>query len=86
MLSVLVIFSLQIKTIKGEASDNKIFGFWGLKKSVLAEARRNMLNQANLEGSARAVINERIEVHRSYMFILETYTIVVTAEVIEFTE
>ncbi|GIM61818.1 hypothetical protein CAPN008_18680 [Capnocytophaga canis] len=57
-----------------------------MKKSVLAEARRNMLNQANLEGSARAVINERIEVHRSYMFILETYTIVVTAEVIEFTE
>ncbi|CEN50944.1 hypothetical protein CCAND93_1280009 [Capnocytophaga canis] len=45
-----------------------------------------MLNQANLEGSARVVINERIEVHRSYMFILETYTIVVTAEVIEFTE
>ena len=86
MLSVLVIFSLQITTIKGEASDNKIFGFLGLKKSVLAEARRNMLNQANLEGSARAVINERIEVHRSYMFILETYTIVVTAEVIEFTE
>ena len=75
-----------VQTIKGQATDTKVFGFGGLKKSVLAEARKNMLEQANLQGTARAVINERVEIHRSYLFIMQTYAITVTAEVVEFTE
>lgn len=75
-----------VKTVRGEASTFTVFGFGGIRSDVLARAREEMLRGAELEGKSRALINERIEIHRSTYLFVGTYTITVSAEVVEFTE
>ena len=76
-----------IKTVQGDASVTYILGIGGLsKKALIAEAKTEMLKEANLEGSAKAIINETVEVKGSSFPFFGKKLVTVSAQVIEFTE
>ena len=76
-----------IKSVSGTASVTYVLGIGGLSKSALiAEARAEMLKQAELQGSARAIINETVEVKGSSFPFVGKKLVTVSAQVIEFTE
>ena len=76
-----------VKTVTGQASVTYILGIGGLSKNALiAEARAIMLKDAELEGSARAIINETTEVKGSSFPFVGKKLVTVSAQVIEFTE
>ena len=74
-----------IASVKGSAATTYIFGIGGLSKSALiAKARAKMLAESNIEGSARAIINETVEVKQSIFPIVNKYKVIVSGHVIEF--
>ena len=75
-----------IDSVTGESETTYILGIGGIsKKSLVAEARKNMIEKANLIGSAKAIINEKIEVKSSVFPFVGKVQVMVSAEVIEFT-
>ena len=70
-----------VEHVKGEATNDYFLFFGGGRK-----ARAEMLKNANLVGTSRAVINETVEAHSFLFFIGTKYTVTVSADVIEFTE
>jgi hypothetical protein len=56
------------------------------KKALIAEARNEMLREANLEGGARAVINETVEIRGTSFPFFGRKLVTVSAQVIEFTK
>lgn len=76
-----------LKSVSGDASVTYVLGIGGLsKKALIAEARVKMLKQAELEGSAKAIINETVEIKGSYFPFVGKKLVTVSAQVIEFTE
>ena len=76
-----------IKSVSGEASVMYVLGIGGLsKKALIAEARAEMLKSAELEGSAKAIINETVEIKGSSFPFVGKKLVTVSAQVIEFTE
>jgi len=74
-----------LKSVTGDASVTYIFGIGGLsKKALIAEARSEMLQDANLEGSARAIINETVEIKGTSFPFFGKKTVTISAQVIEF--
>ena len=63
-----------------------MLGFGGTKAGLVGEARAKMLQNANLVGSSKAVINETVEIHYFSFLLGANYKVVVSADVIEFTE
>lgn len=45
-----------------------------------------MLSKVNIEGGAKAIINQTVEIKRSYFPIIRTYTVTVSGHIVEFTE
>lgn len=73
--------------MKGEASNQYfLLIIGGGKRALVEKARAKMLQNANLVGSSRAVINETIESHWIFIGVGIQYTVTVSADVIEFTE
>jgi hypothetical protein len=74
--------------VKGAASGTTVFGIIGGSfRPLIDRARTEMLENAGLVGSSRAVINETVEVNnRSFIGIVTTKNVTVSAYVIEFTE
>ena len=75
-----------VEQVKGEASNLYVLGFGGTKAGLVGEARAKMLQNANLVGSSKAVINETVEIHYFSFLLGANYKVVVSADVIEFTE
>lgn len=76
-----------IESVKGESEAMYIFRIGGLaRKSMIAEARANMLSKANIVGGAKAIINETIETKHSFFPFVRKYKVIVSGHVIEFTE
>ena len=76
-----------IKTVTGESSVTYVLGIGVLsKRALIAQARAKMLEEAGLEGGAKAIINETVEVKGSNFPFVGKKLVVVTAQVIEFTE
>ena len=76
-----------IKTVTGESSVTYVLGIGGLsKRALIAQARAKMLEEAGLEGGAKAIINETVEIKGSNFPFVGKKLVVVTAQVIEFTE
>jgi hypothetical protein len=76
-----------VERIEGSASTYSVFGIgnhgW---KTLVANARREMLLKTNLIGTSRAIINENIEINHRMIFMVSIKTVNVSAYVIEFTE
>ena len=76
-----------VEIVKGEAEATYVLGFGGLSKNgLVAEAKSKMLNSAGIEGTSRAVINEVVEVKSSGFILVSKYKVIVSAQIIEFTE
>lgn len=76
-----------VEHVKGEASNQYfLLIIGGGKRALVEKARAKMLQNANLVGSSRAVINETVEIHSFFFWIGMQYTVTVSADVIEFTE
>lgn len=76
-----------LKSVRGEASVTYILGIGGLsKKALIADAKAQMLKEANLEGGAKAIINETVEIKGSNFPFMGKKLVTVSAQVIEFTE
>ena len=76
-----------IERVYGEAEARYVLGFGGMKRNgLISEAKAKMLENANIEGTSRAIINETVELKHSLVFLTRTQKVIVTAYVIEFTE
>jgi hypothetical protein len=73
--------------VQGESSATYVFGFGGLsRKAMIAEARADMLTQANMVGSSKAIVNETVEVKHSFFPFVRKYKVTVSGHIVEFTE
>ncbi|MBD0831315.1 DUF6567 family protein [Aestuariibaculum sediminum] len=76
-----------IKTVKGFAKATYILGIGGHSKNgLVSEAKSNMLENANLEGTSRAIINETVEIKGSAFPFVGTHKVIVSGQIIEFTD
>jgi len=77
-----------IARVKGEAKATYIFGIGGFSKNALIqEAKTDMFSKADIIGSAKAVINETVEIKNSfYLGFVITKKVTVSANIVEFTE
>ena len=77
-----------IQKVVGESQANYVFYFGGIRKrALIEEARSNMLENANLVGSSRAVINETFETSVTTFAGIYSYVkVTCSGYVIEFTE
>ncbi|AUC76133.1 DUF6567 family protein [Olleya sp. Bg11-27] len=76
-----------VQIVKGEAQATYIFGIGGLAKNgLIAEAKAKMLKSAGMEGAARTVVNEIVEVKTSGFLFVNKYKVIVSGQIIEFTE
>ena len=77
-----------VEKVRGEAQAKYILCFGGFRKQALIEeARARMLENANLIGSSKAVINENVEMSiTSYVGFYNILKVTVSGYVIEFTE
>lgn len=76
-----------VEAVKGEAQAMYIFGIGGLsKKAMIAEARANMLSNANIVGSSKAIINETVEIKHSLFPFVRLNKVTVSGHIVEFTE
>ncbi len=75
-----------VKTVTGEATQRRVFGLGPSRADLVGRAKRDMIDQANLEEGSRALINMTTDSSRRTVLIYGSRTIYVTAEVIEFTD
>ncbi|MDR1369671.1 MAG: hypothetical protein LBJ72_06050 [Dysgonamonadaceae bacterium] len=76
-----------IQKVKGSASGTSVLIFGGSFRPLIEKARSKMLENAELIGTSRAVINETVEVNnKSYVGIVNVKTVTVSAYVVEFIE
>lgn len=77
-----------IQKVVGESQANYVFYFGGIRKrALIEEARATMLENANLVGSSRAVINETFETSVTTFAGIYSYVkVTCSGYVIEFTE
>jgi hypothetical protein len=74
-----------IAKVKGTASGISVLGIGGSFKPLIERARAEMLENASIVGSSKAVINETVEVNnKNYAGIVNQKTVTVSAYVIEF--
>jgi len=76
-----------VKSVQGEAQALYVFGIGGLsRKSLIAEARAEMLSDADMIGDSKAVINETVEIKHSFFPFVRVYKVTVSGHIVEFTE
>lgn len=77
-----------VQKVRGESQADYFFYLGGFrKKGLIEEARTNMLENANLIGSSKAVVNETVEMSiTSYLGIYNIIKVNVSGYVVEFTE
>ena len=76
-----------VESVQGQSEAMFVFGIGGLNKNAMvAEARAQMLANANIVGTSRAVVNERVEIKHSLFPFVRLYTVIVSGHVIEFVE
>ena len=73
------------KTVSGEAHAQYILGFGGLKKrSLLEVAKKQMFDEAQLDGKSAAITNITVEEYVQNYVVLVRRKVVVTGQVVEF--
>ena len=75
-----------LETVSGESSDSYLFFIGGHKQNLVAKAKQNMIDNARLYGTSKAIINVTIEEHAVFKFVYIERIITVHGTVIEFLE
>lgn len=75
-----------VQKVRGEAESSYVFCIGGFRKAgLIEEARANMLENANMIGSSKAIINETVEMEvTSYLGVYNVLTVTVSGFVVEF--
>lgn len=74
-----------VQVAKGEASASYVFGFMGPRhQDLVGQAYRNMVDNAKLVGSSRALANVTVDSQNRFFVFWSKKTVYVTAVVIEF--
>lgn len=75
-----------VKYVEGDAYARYLFGIGGgnAKRGIIARARQNMLRNAGLLGTSRAIINETVEVSSTHIFFYTEVRYLVSAYIVEF--
>lgn len=74
-----------VKRVSGTATGRYILGFGGLrKKALIEEAKSNMLQEAGLEGGARAVINTTVEYKANFFGVMTKLHVTASGYLVEF--
>lgn len=74
-----------VGTVTGESSDSYLFFIGGKTQNLIAKAKKNMIENARLEGTSKAIINVTLEEHNKFVFVYVKRTLTVHGTVIEFT-
>ncbi len=70
--------------VTGKATNSYFFGFGGFK-NLVSLAKQDMLKNAALDGTSKAIINMSLETqHNFYMGIFQERTVIIHGTVIEF--
>jgi hypothetical protein len=72
-----------IKSIEGEATANYFLGIGLSKENLIARAKKDMLNKANLHGS-QALVNITTDIKSAWFLIGRKETIYMSANIVEF--
>ena len=72
-----------IKSVEGEATSNYFLGIGPTDQNLIAQAKRNMLKKANLNGS-QAFANITTDVKSSWFLIWRQKKVYMSANIIEF--
>ena len=77
-----------VQKVRGESQADYFFYFGGFRKEgLIEEARADMLENANLIGSSKAVINETVETsYTTFCGIYSNVKVTVSGYVVEFKE
>lgn len=77
-----------VDKVSGKSTATYIIGIGGLSnKALIEKAKTQMLQNANLRGTSRAIVNMTTEFHISLVYpIFFQRTVTVSAHIIEFTE
>jgi hypothetical protein len=77
-----------IDRVSGTSSATYYFGVGGMKNQALLDiAMTDLLSKANLNGGAKALVNQTVDVHKGgFPFIYSKISVKITANVIEFTD
>lgn len=77
-----------VEHVTGQATATYVFGIGGIgKKDLVNKAKTDMIKNANLVGSSKAIINVTVEAHD--VMVLPFYrkrTITASGHIVEFTE
>jgi hypothetical protein len=73
-------------TVSGEASASYVMAIGCNKQTLVSQAKQQMIENAKLEGTSKAIINVSIEEHITFILVYMKRTIKVHGTVIEFTE
>ena len=72
---------------EGKSEARYIFGIAEQpKKSLIAEAKADMLSNAKIIGSSKSIINESVEIKHSMFAFFGTIRVTVSGYIVEFTE
>lgn len=76
-----------IGTVTGESKQNYVLGIGGLsQKSLRESAMSEMLKNADLKGSSRAIINTNVQYKNQFYLLWSKNKAIATGTIIEFTK
>jgi hypothetical protein len=76
-----------VSNVQGTSESEYIFGIGGMSKSaMIADARAQILQQADMIGKSCALVNETVEEHNLFLLVYTKKQITVTAQVVEFVD
>lgn len=76
-----------LDSVTGKASADYIVGIGPDEQNLFEQARKNMIGNANIIGSSKAIINLTTDVkYKSVLLIWTRKTVYISGDVIEFTE
>lgn len=73
-----------VKTVSGSADGHSFIGIALNQKNLFERAKREMINNAELIGGSKAIINVTTDVNAKWFLIWGRKTITLSGEVIEF--
>jgi hypothetical protein len=73
-------------SVNGTSEATYVLGVGLNKNTLIAQAKQQMLDNAKLDGSSKAVINVTVEEHVTFILVYVKRTVKVHGTIIEFTE
>lgn len=73
-----------VSSVEGTAADRRFMGLGLSNRRLYARAKQELVEEAELIGQSRALVNVTVDVETSFFWIFQTKRVTVSAEVVEF--